>query len=145
MSSTEQPPGKYLPAPDGLNAEFYQRASGGTLHLQRCAACGQLRHPPRYYCAACQSPDYDWAPSGARGSLFSWTVTHRPTDPGWAADVPFTTAVVELDEGVRLVGALEGVDPGALELDAPMVAHVEPRTDDFAFISFLPATGPPGQ
>ena len=37
----------YLPTPQGLNAEFYDRAQDGVLHLQQCSDCGVIRHPPR--------------------------------------------------------------------------------------------------
>ncbi|MEA3218225.1 MAG: uncharacterized protein QOJ19_4381, partial [Acidimicrobiia bacterium] len=87
---------KYVPRPDGLNAEFYEAAASGTLHVQRCADCGVYRHPPRYYCAACGSGSYVWAPSSGDGTLFSWTVTRRAYDRGWADDLPYATAVVEL-------------------------------------------------
>jgi uncharacterized protein len=142
MTGRQQASGKYLPDLHGLNAEFYRQACSGTLHLQRCAACRNFRHPPRYYCAACGSPEYDWVPSAGRGRLFSWTVTHRATDHGWATEVPFATAVVELEEGVRLVGALEGVGPSALSLDLEVVAHLERRGDDFTYVSFGPAAPP---
>ena len=128
-----------VPTPEGLNADFYEQAADGVLHLQRCAACGTFRHPPRYYCAACGSGEVEWAPSSGRGRLVSWTVTHFPFDRGWADDLPYATVVVELEEGVRLIGALEGLDPGELAPGAPLVASLEPMGETFVFITFRPA------
>jgi uncharacterized OB-fold protein len=128
-----------IPTPEGLNAEFYAHAQEGVLHLQQCADCGRFRQPPRYRCAACSSAATAWVASPGRGTLFAWTVTHFPFDRGWASEVPYVTVVVELDEGVRLVGAADGLAPGDLRLGLPLVASVDPRGEGFAFISFGPA------
>src|SRR5687767_3647693 len=99
--------GRFIPVPDGPNVDFYRHAVTGTLHLQRCGSCERFQHPPRYRCSACGDESLDWVPSAGAGRIHSWTVTHRPVDPAWADQVPYATVVVELDEGVRLVGAWE--------------------------------------
>jgi uncharacterized OB-fold protein len=126
-----------IPTPEGLNLEFYEHAKDGVLHLQRCTDCGRFRHPPRYYCPECSSSNYEWQPSPGRGELFSWTVTHFPFDRGWAAELPYTTAVVELEERVRLVGALAGPGTDQLRLGLPLVAQIDPTTYGFPFITFV--------
>ena len=78
-----------------------------------------------------------WDPSTGVGRIHSWTVTHRPVDPGWADRVPYATVVVELDEGVRLVGAWEGAD--GLALDLRVTLRIEPAGPEFAFLWFRPA------
>jgi uncharacterized OB-fold protein len=127
-----------VPEPDGLNAEFYRRAAAGTLHLQQCSDCGRYQHPPRYLCAGCGSERLVWKPSEGRGRVFSWTVTHLPVDPGWAPEIPYATVVVELEEGVRLVGALRGLSPSELRLDLPVRVELEPVGEGFAFLHFAP-------
>ena len=131
-------PPKMVPDPDGRNADFYRHAATGTLHLQRCVRCARTHHPPRYLCAECGSKDLAFVPADGRGRIFSWTVTHRPVDPGWAAELPYATVVVAMEEGVRVVGALRGALPDALRLDQPVRAEVEPVTEDFARIYFVP-------
>ena len=126
---------KMVPDPDGRNADFYRLAASGRLHLQRCTRCQHYYHPPRYLCRECGSGELEFVPSQGRGRIFSWTVTHRPVDPGWAEEIPYATVVVEMEEGVRVVGALNG-DPGALELDLPVTAEIDPVSDDFARIVF---------
>lgn len=137
-------PGRLLPAPVGLNAEFYARAAETrVLHFQRCRACEGWRHPPRFRCAGCGSDDWAWARSSGRGRIFTWTVTHRPIDPAFAAEVPYAVVVVEMDEGVRVVGNLLGLAPGDLALELPVVAQLEvliseAGTADVALIHFRP-------
>lgn len=122
-----------IPKPEGLNAEFYAQIADGTLRLQRCSACGRFRHPPRYFCAACGSGEYEWAPASGRGRLYSWTITHAPFDRGWASEIPYATAVVELEEGPRLIGAIGAAD---LEPGIAVVAWLDAREEGFTFISF---------
>ncbi len=129
---------KMVPDPDGRNADFYRLAASGRLHLQRCTSCQRYYHPPRYLCRECGSGELEFVPSEGRGRVFSWTVTHRPVDPGWAEELPYATVVVAMEEGVRVVGALNG-DSGALELDLPVTAEIDPVSDDFARIVFSPA------
>ena len=126
---------KMIPDPDGRNADFYRLAASGRLHLQRCTSCQHYYHPPRYLCRECGSGELEFVPSEGRGRVFSWTVTHRPVDPGWAEELPYATVVVAMEEGVRLVGALNG-DPGALELDRPVTVEIDPVSDEFARIVF---------
>jgi uncharacterized protein len=133
------PASPYVPSPDELNAEFYARARDGTLHLQRCTDCGYFRQPPRYLCPGCASDQVEWVASPGHGHLFSWTVTHRAYDRGWADKLPYVTGVIELDEGVRLVGALEGIAHDELRLGRALALRLKPRSEGFTFITLIPA------
>ncbi len=129
--------GRILPSPVGPSAEFYAFLARGELRLQRCATCGQWRHPPRHRCAACGSVEVEWALASGRGRVFTWTVTHRAVDPAFTP--PYAVVVVELDEGPRLVGSLRGLAPAELALDLAMVVDVEPVPDPVGLIWFRPA------
>ncbi len=136
---SDHPP-KMIPDPDGLNADFYQHLADGTLCLRHCDACGHMHHPPRYLCTSCGSEEVSWAPISGKGHIFSWTVTHRPVDPGWAPELPCATVVVQTEEGPRLVGAWRGADPDVLRLDLPVRVQIEKANDHFALLYFSPDT-----
>lgn len=125
MSAEDRAGRRPIPDPDGLNGEFYAHARAGQLRLQRCAACGTWRHPPRVRCAACGADDVRWEPVSGRGRLFSWTVTHQVFDPAFAQRVPYVTSVVELEEGPRVVALFDG-DRADLVLDRPVVTEFDP-------------------
>jgi uncharacterized protein len=127
---------KLVPQPVGLNAEFYAHCAAGELRFQRCEACATWRHPPRARCAACGSDQWEWALATGGGRVFSWTITHRPLDPGFADEVPYAVVVAEMDEGPRLVGNLRGIEPTELELDLPIVVVFEPVADNVALTHF---------
>jgi uncharacterized OB-fold protein len=129
-----------LPGGDGLGGEFYARAAEtGMLHLQRCDACAAWRHPPRIRCARCGSDAWSWQPAAGTGRIFTWTVTHRATDPAFADEVPYAIVVVALDEGPRVVGNVVGIAPDALALDLPVRVRLDRRSDAVALVDFEPA------
>jgi uncharacterized protein len=133
-------PARMLPGADGLGAEFYEHAARtGSLHLQRCDECGRWRHPPRIRCAACGSDAWSWQPVTGAGRLFTWTVTHRAVDPAFAEELPYVIAVVELDEGPRVVGNVLDVAPADLVLDLPMRVVLDRRSDTVALVDFTSA------
>ena len=134
---------KYVPKPEGLNLEFHHAClATGLLNLQRCPQCGQHRHPPRWYCPSCHSADYEFAPVSGRGELYSMAINHFTVDAGWAEDVPFVTAVVQLEEGPRVVGSLRGLGSDDVSLGQPMQVAIEARGEDFAFLVVSPIESP---
>jgi len=126
---------KYVPKPEGLNLEFHHAClDTGLLNLQRCSDCGEHRHPPRWYCPSCHSSNYEFVPVSGRGEIYSMAINHFTVDPGWVNDLPYVTAVVQLDEGPRVVGSLRGAQPGEVNLGQPVEITIEPRGEDFAFL-----------
>lgn len=133
-------PPKPRPQPqDAIEQEFWRRCQAGTLHFQRCSACGTWRHLPRYMCARCGSPEFVWAPSSGSGTLFSWTVTHQALHPAFAAEIPFIAAIVELEEGVRMATRLVHCAAADARLDMAVELTFEPLGDDFRLPVFRPA------
>lgn len=102
---------------------FWDGVARGELLIQRCASCGALRHPPRPMCARCRSPEWDAARSSGLGAVYSYVVHHSPPVPGF--DPPFVVALVELEEGVRIVSNLVGVAPDAVAIGLPVEVSFE--------------------
>ncbi|MGX1562730.1 Zn-ribbon domain-containing OB-fold protein [Streptomyces sp. NPDC055506] len=96
------------PVPDPSGAPFWEYAARGELRVQACAACGELRFPPRPCCPHCQSFEAEWRPVSGGGRVWSYVVPHPPLLPGYAELAPYNVVVVELDEAprIRLVGNL---------------------------------------
>jgi uncharacterized protein len=129
---------KLVPQPVGLNAEFYAHCAAGELRFQRCTACSTWRHPPRVRCAACGSDQSEWALASGRGHVYTWTVTHRPIDPGFFDEVPYAVLVVEMEEGPRLVGNLRDLAPSGLSLGLAVEVVFEPVAENVALTHFKP-------
>ncbi|MAG34104.1 MAG: hypothetical protein CL908_24760 [Deltaproteobacteria bacterium] len=113
---------KPLPVMAGMTKEFYENCARGELCFQRCAGCEKLRHVPTPRCAGCGSWNWVWSPSNGRGKLVTWTVVRRPMHPDFVDDTPYAPAVIELDEGVRMLSWI--VDCPPEDLSAGMRVEV---------------------
>ncbi len=85
---------------------FWEGTALGELRIQTCNACGALRHPPGPTCPECHAFDRGHVVSSGRGTIFSFLVHHAPAMPG--RQLPLTLALVELEEGVRMVATVTG-------------------------------------
>ena len=93
------------------SAYFWEGTAKGELRIQKCNACGVLRHPPGPVCPSCHAMDRGYVVASGRGRVHSFLVHHAPMIPG--KQLPLTLALVELDEGVRMVGEVgDGVAIG---------------------------------
>lgn len=81
---------------------FWEGTAAGELRIQKCNACGELRHPPGPMCPTCHAADRGYVVASGRGTVFSFLVHHAPQLPG--KELPATLALIELEEGVRMVG-----------------------------------------
>jgi uncharacterized OB-fold protein len=119
------------------NRFFWDAARERRLVAQRCAACGRFRHPPRPMCPHCRSLDYDVIELTGRGTVYSYAVLHHPQNPMF--DYPVLAALVDLDEGIRLVSDLVSVDPGAVRIGMPVEVRFAETAEDMAVPVFQPA------
>ncbi|MDT3440201.1 MULTISPECIES: Zn-ribbon domain-containing OB-fold protein [unclassified Pseudofrankia] len=119
------------------SAIFWDAAAEGRLVAQRCGGCGVLRHPPRPMCPHCQSLDYKAEQLSGRGALYSYALLHHPRNP--AFDYPVLAALVDLDEGIRLVSNLVDVAPGDIRIGMRLEVAFEPTAGDGSVPVFRPA------
>jgi uncharacterized OB-fold protein len=91
------------PVTDDDNRFFWEGVADGRLLVQRCVSCGALRHPPGPMCPRCQSLDWDTVEASGRGTVYSYVLSHHPTEPDAE---PRLVVLVDLEEGVRLVANL---------------------------------------
>jgi uncharacterized OB-fold protein len=102
------------------NAFWYEGAAQGELRVQMCADCQQLRHPPLPMCARCNSRNRTWIVASGRGEIYSYVVHHHP--PVRGMDTPFVVLVVELEEGIRVVGNLVDGREAPFDIGTPVEA-----------------------
>jgi uncharacterized OB-fold protein len=96
------------------SAFFWEGTQQGELRIQRCNACGVLRHPPGPACPECGALDRGHVVASGRGTVFSYVVHRHPPVPG--KELPIVIALVDLDEGVRMVGEVHGIEPDEIEV-----------------------------
>jgi uncharacterized protein len=120
---------KPQPAPSAESGPFWAAAKKRTLLLPRCNACGKHWFPPSQRCAHCLSSDFEWRPSSGQGRIYSFVVFHRVYHPAFESDVPYTVAIVELDEGPRLLANIVGAAPDEVRCDERVRVVFEERGD----------------
>lgn len=139
MSGALRP--RISPSPDAV--PFWEACREGRLVLPRCDSCSSLFWYPRTLCQACGSRALSWEAVSGRGRLHAFTVQHSTPVAELREAVPFVTAIVELDEGPRMMSFLveAGSDPTALRCEVPVeVVFLPSATEGQPFPAFRPAT-----
>ena len=93
-------PGLPVPQPTALSRPHWEGCRRGELLVQRCAECGGYVFTPEPACTHCLADSLEWVPSSGKGTLYSYTVIHRPQRPEF--EVPYVGAIVELEERSRI-------------------------------------------
>ena len=106
------------PAVSPDTAFFWEGAAAGQLRIQRCGECGELRHPPGPMCLACGAGRPGYVVAAGTGEVYSYVVQHHPPVPG--KQLPIVVALVQLPEGVRIVGELLGVSRERVRIGMPV-------------------------
>lgn len=104
-----------IPDPDGTQRPFFEAAARGELRYQRCADCGHAQFYPRATCTACgASPG--WAVASGRATVHTFTVVRQNFAAPFKDELPYVVAMVELEEGVRMMGNVTGCAPEAVHI-----------------------------
>ena len=127
-----------LPEADEESREFYEGARRHQLMLMRCKACGAWRLPSRPRCQDCWATETDWVPASGNGKLYSFGIMHQKLHPQFAERTPYQFAIVELDEGPRLVTNVVGIPDEDVRVDMPVTVVFDDVADDTTIIRFTP-------
>jgi uncharacterized OB-fold protein len=130
---------RILPEPTPETRHFWEGCKAGELRLQRCRACAQTYFPPRPFCPACASREVEVFAASGKATLYSYVINHRPR-PDMGKE-PHSIAVVELDEGPRLMTNVINCPqtPEALRLDMPLQVVFEAVSEEISLPLFEPA------
>lgn len=88
---------------DELNKPYWQAIRQGELSFQLCRSCGHGWLPAREACPACLSTVWQWKTATGKGKIVSWVVYHVAHHPAFADRLPYNVALIELEEGPRLL------------------------------------------
>ena len=127
-----------VPTADEASEPFFRGARERRLMLLRCAQCGRHRLPGRERCADCWSTDAEWAQASGRGKLYTFGIMHQQYHPAFADVVPYNYAIVELEEGPRLVTNIVGCPNEELRVDMPVEAVYDDVSEETTLVRFRP-------
>jgi uncharacterized protein len=129
-----------LPTIDLETQPFWDGLKEGKFLLRHCNACGDDYYYPRPFCPKCWSDDVSWKEASGRGKVYTYSVVHVNDLPPFNERVPYVAAIVELDEGPRLMTNIEGVPFDELRADLAVVVEYKPISDDVTIPVFRPAS-----
>jgi uncharacterized OB-fold protein len=131
---------KPLPIPDPVTRPYWESLRAHAMEIQRCAACGRYVFYPRAVCPHCFGGPLVWRRVSGRGTVYAFTVVHRAPAPEFQADAPYVVALVDLEEGVRLMATLVGVaaDPVRIAIGTPVEVVYDDVTPEVTLPRFRP-------
>ena len=118
-------------------AFFWDGTAKGELRIQRCDGCGALRHPPGPMCPRCGAAAPGYVVAAGTGTVYSYVVHHHPPVPG--KKLPLVIALVELDEGVRVLAEMPGVRPEQVSVGMPAEIGFLRIDDELTLPAWRPA------
>ena len=133
---------KPLPRPlsPELTRPFWEAAKRHELVIPRCTICDHLFFYPRSECPRCLSNHLEWMQASGRGRLHTYTVVYQPANAAFRDDTPYIYAVVQLDEGPRMVSNVVQCDIDAVRIDMPLEAIFDDVTPEWTLVKFKPAS-----
>jgi uncharacterized OB-fold protein len=128
-----------LPTPDVETKPFWDGCREGKFLIRHCNACGRNHFYPRPFCPTCWSEDVTWTEASGRATLYTYSIVHVNDLPPFADRVPYVAAIVDLDEGPRVMTNVEGVPFEELRVGMPLTVDFKPISDDITIPVFRAA------
>jgi uncharacterized OB-fold protein len=117
-----------LPPLTDLTQPYWEGCKAGELKLQRCSDCGEHQFYPRNICAHCTSRNLAWITASGVGKIVSFTVVRRAISKAY--DAPYIVALVDLEEGVRMMSNVVDADPEQVSVGDPVTVDFENWSDE---------------
>ncbi|HEY7089126.1 MAG TPA: Zn-ribbon domain-containing OB-fold protein [Tepidisphaeraceae bacterium] len=129
---------KPLPVPSDDSAPFWEACRKHELLMQRCHKCEHVTFPPTAHCPRCLSPSMTWISTSGKGTIYSFVIYRRAYHPGFEDQLPYVVALVQLEEGPRLISNIVDCDPQAVRCDMPVEVVFDDVTPDVTLFKFRP-------
>jgi uncharacterized OB-fold protein len=128
---------RILPQVDDLNRPFWDACRKGTLTAQRCTSCERLRYPIAPVCPHCIGRTWTWVALSGAGTVYTFAVFRHAYNEAWRDRVPYAVAIVEMDEGVMMIGDIDG-SPDEVSIGMAVRADFEQVTSEITLPRFVP-------
>jgi uncharacterized OB-fold protein len=127
-----------LPVANADSKPYWDAARERRLVIRKCKACGELHFMPRHLCPVCWSEQLEWVDASGTGTVHSFTVIRRASDPAFAPLVPYTVALIDLDEGPRMMANIVGANALAVKIGDRVQVAFEDRGGGAMLPQFSP-------
>ncbi len=130
---------KPLPPLDPVGEEYWKAAKRHELMIQRCKTCSKYVFYPRTMCPFCLSTKLEWVKASGKGIVYSYTVVAQNAAPGFREECPYIYAIVELDEGSRMVTNIVDCPIEDCKIGMPVTVVFDDVTPEITLPKFRPA------
>ena len=131
---------KPLPRPNADDKPFWDGCKEHQLRFQKCQNCGHIRWPPSIICPMCYSYDTEWIVAGGKGKVYTFAVYHQVYHEAFADDIPYITAIIEMEEGPHILTNVIGCSSDQVRCDMPVEVVWEDITEGFSLPKFKPVS-----
>lgn len=139
MSSEVEISFKNPPVRSSHSKQYWEGLLNDKIVLQKCGDCGAFTHPPGPQCTSCLSSNRKYVALSGRGSIYTYTVTHRAMHPEFKKDAPYIIVYVQMEEGIKLASWLTGIDPKDVKIGMQVEAVFEKIDERTKLHRFRPA------
>lgn len=126
-------------APGDLDRQYFEAAAQGRLIVQRCPSCDHRQFPPKGICNGCGG-EPEWLEASGEGVINTFTIVRRHGVEPFRSLAPFALAMVDLPEGVRLMGNVTGIDPDDVKVGLAVTAYALRIDETMALPLWRPTT-----
>jgi uncharacterized protein len=132
-------PRRDMPTIEGESQPFWDAAHNGKLLIASCRACNKVHHYPRPFCPSCWSDQVELIEASGKATLYTYSTVHRNELAPFSERVPYVAAVVELEEGPRLMTNIVDCDPGTLTIGMALKVSFFELSPEVSAPVFVPA------
>ena len=129
-----------LPAPDEFTQTWWEGTKEGKLKIRRCSACRRAHFYPRPFCPHCWSEEVTWEDASGRATLYTYSIIYQNDLPPFPQRVPYVAAVVDLEEGPRMMTNVVDCDLDRVAVGMPLEVTFREETEDVTVPVFRPAS-----
>lgn len=115
------------PIANADSAKYWEAARQRQLLIRRCSACNAMHFLPRFLCPSCWSDSLEWVECKGTGTVHSFTIIRRAPLPEFSSRAPYVVALIELDEGPRMMANIVGDDALSVQIDDKVQVTYEDR------------------
>ena len=118
---------------------FWEGCTRGELLYQRCAGCGRVQFYPRAACTGCGATALEWHRSAGFGTIHTFTIVRRAPSAAFRSNLPYVLALVDMDEGFRMMLNLRRSDPESAHIGQRVTIVFEPQPRGWTLPQAVPA------
>ena len=130
---------KPLPKPSKWSLPFWEGTKQGKLLLKRCRNCGHIDHPPYLFCTSCGDEEHEWIEASGKGTLYAYAINTYGVPFPFMEDLPYVVAMIDLEEGPRMISNIVTKDPQTLKNGIPVEVFFEEVTAEITLPKWRPA------